>query len=95
MGGVSGRDDNVDTFRIAAEKRAIEIGADFNVYTHGSASGGLMDGGTGVVVTQFRLRLYDGEVPASLVPMRKKRGFWRKRYTKKRVSWRKPFFHVG
>ena len=32
LSGVSGRDDNVDTIRIAAEKRAIEIGADFNVY---------------------------------------------------------------
>ena len=52
MSGVSGRDDNVDTIRIAAEKRAIEIGADFNVYTDGSASGGLIDGGAGVVVTR-------------------------------------------
>ena len=40
------------TIRIAAEKRAIEIGADFNVYTDGSASGGLMDGGVGVVFTR-------------------------------------------
>ena len=39
LSGVSGRDDNVDTIRIAAEKRAIEIGADFNVYTDGSTSG--------------------------------------------------------
>ena len=45
-----GRDDNVETIRIAAEKRAIEIGEDFNVYTDGSVSGGLMDGGKGVVV---------------------------------------------
>ena len=52
LSGVSGRDDNVDTIRIAAEKRAIEIGADFNVYTDGSASGGLIDGGAGVVVTR-------------------------------------------
>ena len=42
----------MDTIRLAAEKRAIEIGADFNVYTDGSASGGLMDGGAGVVVTR-------------------------------------------
>ena len=47
MSGVSGRDDNVDSIRIAAEKRAIEIGADFNVYTEGSAYGDLLDGGTG------------------------------------------------
>ena len=72
-------DDNVDTIRIAAEKLAIEIGADFNVYIDDSASGGLMDGGAGVMVTketQLRLGLwrpYDGEVLASLVPMRKKR----------------------
>ena len=52
LSGVSGMDDNVDTIRIVAEKRAIEIGADFNVYTDGSASGGLMDGGAGVVVTR-------------------------------------------
>ena len=51
FGGVSGRDDNVDTIRIAAEKRTIEIGADFNAYTDGSASGGLLDGGMGIVVT--------------------------------------------
>ena len=60
LNGVSGRDDNVDIIKIAAEKRAIEIGADFNVYTDGSASGGLMDGGAGVVVpgeTQLHLRL--------------------------------------
>ena len=46
-----------DTIRTAAEKRAIEISADFNVYTDGSASGGLMDGGAGVVVTKLRLGL--------------------------------------
>ena len=39
----------MDTIGISAEKRAIEIAADFNVYTNGSASGGLMDGGAGVV----------------------------------------------
>ena len=42
----------MNTIRIAAEKRAIEIGADFNIYTDGSASGGLLDGGAGVVVTR-------------------------------------------
>ena len=52
LSGVSGRDDNVDTIRIAAEKRTTEIGADFNVYINGSASGGLLDGGAGVVVTR-------------------------------------------
>ena len=50
--GVSGREDNVDTIRIAAEKQAIEIGADFKVYIDGSASGGLLDGEAGVVVTR-------------------------------------------
>ena len=52
MSGVSGRENNVDTIRIAAEKRAIKIGACFNVYTDGSTSGGLLDGGAGVVVTR-------------------------------------------
>ena len=45
-------DDSVDTIRIAAEKRAIEIGANINVYTYGSASGGLLGRGVGVVVTR-------------------------------------------
>ena len=52
LSGVSGRDDNVDTVKISAEKRTIAIGADFNIYTDGSASGGLIDGGAGVVVTR-------------------------------------------
>ena len=52
MSGVSGRDDNVDTIKIAAETRAIEIGADFNVYTTSSEFGGLLDGGAGIVVTR-------------------------------------------
>ena len=52
MSGVSGRDDNMNTIRIAAEKRTIEIGADFNVYTDGLASGCLLDGIAGVVVTR-------------------------------------------
>ena len=52
MSGVSGRDDII---KIAAEKRNIEIGADFNVYTDGSASDGLLDGGAGVVVTRGNL----------------------------------------
>ena len=43
----SERDDNVDT-TLAAETRVIGIGADFNVYTDGSASGG----GSGVAVTR-------------------------------------------
>ena len=50
----------MDTIRIAAEKQANEIGADFRVYTDGSASGGLLYGGAGVVATretQLRLRL--------------------------------------
>ena len=38
LSGVSGTHGNVNTIRIAAEKRAIEIGDDFNVYTDGSAS---------------------------------------------------------
>ena len=52
LSGVPGRDDNAGTIRIAKEKRAIEIGADFNVYTDSSASGGFMDRGSGVVVTR-------------------------------------------
>ena len=42
--GLSGRNNiNVGTIKNAAEKWAIEIGADFNVYTDGSASGDLLD----------------------------------------------------
>ena len=52
LSDVSRRNDNVDKIKIAAEKRAIEIGADFNVYTNGSASGHLMDGGADVVITR-------------------------------------------
>ena len=52
MSGVSGRDKNMDTIRIAAKKRAIEIRADFNVYTDGSVSGSLLDEGVDVVVTR-------------------------------------------
>ena len=52
MSGVSGRDDNVDTIKITAEKWVTEIGVDFNVYTDGSASGVLLEGGTCVVVTR-------------------------------------------
>ena len=37
LSGVLRRDDNVDTIKIAEEKRIIEIGADFNVYTDDSA----------------------------------------------------------
>ena len=50
LSSVSARGDNVNTIKIAAEKRTIKIGADFNIYTDGSASGGLLDGGAGVVV---------------------------------------------
>ena len=52
MSDVSARNDNVDTVKIAAERRAIEIGYDFNVYTDDSASGGLPDEEAGVVVTR-------------------------------------------
>ena len=31
LNGVSGRDDNVDATKTAAEQRTIEIGADFNI----------------------------------------------------------------
>ena len=37
----------MDTIRVAAKKRDIEIGSEFNVY-----NGGLMDGGAGVMVTR-------------------------------------------
>ena len=62
------------TIRTVAEKRAIEIGADFNVFTDGSASGGLLDGGAGVVVIKGYPSSpdhIDGEVSAALVLMRK------------------------
>ena len=56
MGKVSvfpdSRDDNVETVKMTAEKQAIEIGADFNVYTDVSASCGLLDEGAGIVVTK-------------------------------------------
>ena len=42
----------MDTIRIAAEIRAIEISADFNVYINGTASSGLLNGGSSVVVTR-------------------------------------------
>ena len=45
LSDVSGMD---DTIKIAAKEQAIKIGADFNVYTEGSASGGILDGGAGV-----------------------------------------------
>ena len=41
----------MDTIRIVVEKWGIEIVA-FNVYTEGSASGGLLDRGAAVVVTR-------------------------------------------
>ena len=41
--------------KIFAGKRVIEIGADFNVYTDGSASGGLLDGGAIVMITKVNL----------------------------------------
>ena len=42
----------MDTIKIAAETKAIEIGPGFNVYTNGSASAGLLDGRAGAVVTR-------------------------------------------
>ena len=45
----------MDTIKIAAEKRVIEIGADFNVYSDGSTSGCLLGGGATVVVTNESL----------------------------------------
>ena len=52
MSGVLGREANEDKIRVAVEKRAIKIGADFNVYIDSSASGGLLNGEAGVVVTR-------------------------------------------
>ena len=52
LSGVLGRDANEDKIRVAVEKRAVKIGADFNVYNDSSASGGLLNGGAGVVVTR-------------------------------------------
>ena len=49
---LSGSDDNLDTIKITAEKWTIEIRADFNIYTDGSASGGLLVAGAVVVVTK-------------------------------------------
>ena len=56
LSGVSGRDDNVNTIKIAAEKLVIKNGTDFNV--DGSASGGLLDGGCAVTrgIPNFAIR---------------------------------------
>ena len=83
MSCVSGREDNVDTIKIAPVKPVIEIVAD---YTDGSAFGSLLDGGVGVWLpgdpsSPKVVKTIDGDVPASLVPMRKKRRSCRKRNT--------------
>ena len=71
------------TIKIAAEKRAIGIGADFNFYTDG-----LTDGGAGVVFTRGNptfskvVKTIRRRGAASLVPIKKKkRGPWRNRHT--------------
>ena len=46
------KEENMNMIKVAAERWAIEISVDFNVYTDGSLSNGLFDGVTGVVVTK-------------------------------------------
>ena len=90
-------DNNVDTIKIAAEKRAIKIGADFNVYTEGLASGDLLDVPEGVVVTRGKpsspevLETIQWRAATLFIPMRKKRRLLRKRYTGYKLVCRKIF----
>lgn len=90
--GVSGRDGNVDTNKVPQESQAIDIGADFNVCTDGSAPGGLLD--VGVVVT--RVNQTSQEVVKTMRPRftcsyEKERGPWRSRRVGcKRIYRKKP-----
>ena len=81
---VSGRDDYVDKIKIATEKRTIEIVADFNVYTDGSASDCLLYGGTGVVINSGIM------TSPEVVKTTRRRGarFYEE---KKRRPWRKRY----
>ena len=48
----------MDAIKVATERRTIKVVAAFNMYTDGSASGGLLDVSAGVVVTrETQLRL--------------------------------------
>ena len=49
--GVRGRGASLKEIQIAAMERTCEIGADFNIYTDGSATAGTVRGGAGVVIT--------------------------------------------
>ena len=49
--GVRGRGASQKEIKIAAMKRTREIGADYNIYTDGSATAGTVRGGAGVVIT--------------------------------------------
>ena len=100
LSSVSARGDNVNTIKIAAEKRTIKIGIDFNVFTDGSAvftDGGLHDGGEVYVVTRENIT---SAVDVKTIRWRnarftcsyeKKRGPWRytgyKRVCRKTLQW--------
>ena len=50
--GVKDKHEDLNIIQAQALKRALEIGATYNLYTDGSASGGTERGGAGVVVTR-------------------------------------------
>ena len=77
LGGVSGR----MTIKTDADKRAIEISIEFNIYTDAYWMKERVLWSPGE--TQLRQILWrpnDGEVPTSLVATRKKKRSWRKQY---------------
>ena len=51
MPGISGKHDDVSKIKAASYARINSFGSDFTIYTDGSATGGTIDGGAGVVVT--------------------------------------------
>ena len=67
LDGVESRLDEVPIKREASIKRIREVSADYTVYTDGSASEGIYDGGSGVVVTKG-----DAETPEVIHTIRRK-----------------------
>ena len=49
--GITGKGDSAPKIRAAALRRTQELNAQFNIYTDGSASAGVLKGGAGVVIT--------------------------------------------
>ena len=50
--GIESKDDPASKIRAAALDRARQLNAQYNIYTDGSASAGVLNGGAGVVITQ-------------------------------------------